>query len=582
MVSGTLACSEEDYGSDGSLLDAGPNEAGHDETRTPHAGAEPPADGSIPSVPDGSATDGGSGDIADGASSEGGGEPAPAPPECGDAGASGEACVACTHQGWVQGNEGGAGCDYLGVPYATPPVGALRFAPPEPARPWSGVRAATDFGAACAQPIDFSGAAETSEDCLFLNVWTPRAAPAGPLPVMVFIHGGGFIGGGGNTYSGRGLAEVGQVVVVSMNYRLGVLGFFAHPELDRARSDRPSGSDAIRDQQLALRWVRDNIASFQGDPNNVTVFGESAGSSSVCAHLVSPGSRRLAKRFIMESGVCTRGVANGIAAIARERTYATAQQMVESLCPDAADPIACLRDLPAESLMFWGPAESPPAGGLVWAPVIEGPGGVFPVSPDALLERGDQHPGEVIIGTNKNEYVLFQLFDSGPSSLDELRSRLEMAYGGRADELMALYAPGPRADPNQAYVALMTDVMFRCGARALARKLAARGSRVYLYSYEYGTAMHADELLPVFGWDYLPFAFLFSPFPLPEALEDAMQGYWTTFAKSGDPNRHGLPTWPRYDLAGDVHMTLTDAPAPGSGLQRAACDFWDDYLANAP
>jgi para-nitrobenzyl esterase len=485
-------------------------------------------------------------------------------------------CLACTHQGWVEGAVEEATCQYLGIPYAKPPTGALRFSAPEPAAGWPGVRTATSFGAACVQSLDLSFAEAQSEDCLFVNVWTPNPRPAQPLPVMVFIYGGGFSGGATNTYSGVGLSRKGPVVVVSMNYRVGALGFFAHPELDGQRADKPSGSDGIRDQQLALRWVRDNVASFGGDPHNVTLFGESAGSSSVCVHQVSPGSRKLARRFIMESGVCTRGVANGIEPVQREKTYARAQQMGAALCPDATDVIGCLRGLPADQIMAWAPdasSDGSGAPGISWVPVIEGPGGVLPDHPDTLIARGDYNRGEVLVGTNKNEAGLFNPLPF--YSFEELRSMVEAQYGARADEVMALYAPNASADAYQALVTLMTDVMFRCPSRGLARLLQKENGTVYLYSFEQGSAWHAEEMTYVFGYDYL----LFAVVPPVESLVDAMQRYWINFASRGDPNGEGLPTWPRYDLAGDRHMTLAAPPSAASGLSRAACDFWDSYLS---
>jgi para-nitrobenzyl esterase len=509
-------------------------------------------------------------------------EPPLPPPECEENASGADDCLACTHQGLLAGKTTGASCEYLGVPYAKPPVGPLRFAAPEPAPPWQGVREATAFGAACIQGMDLSGSDVKSEDCLFLNVWTPSATPAEPLPVMVFVHGGGYSGGATNTYGGRGLSESGPVVMVSMNYRLGALGFFAHPELDAERAGRPSGSDGIRDQQLALRWVRDNIASFHGDPNNVTLFGESAGGSSVCVHLVSPGSRNLVDRFIMESGVCTRGVANGIAAVPQARAYGLTRQMAQDLCPDAADAMDCLRQLPPEQVMSWTAGNGAGAGGepgLSWAPVIEGSSGVLPDQPDALIARGAAHPGEVIVGTNKNEYGLFQLGGDIVWSRGDLVERIETRYGDQAQQVLALYAPDGTTDANQAYVALMTDVMFRCPARRLARAVAVQGTSTYLYSFEHGTAIHADELTPLLGWEHNAFSVL----PPPAGLQQAMQAYWTNFARTGDPNGQELPTWPTYDVAGDRHMTLVDPPKPGSALQRDACDFWDAYLdADAP
>jgi para-nitrobenzyl esterase len=501
-------------------------------------------------------------------------EPSPAP-ECEEEASSASACHACTHQGLVAGAVRESTCAYLGIPYAKPPVGERRFTAPEPADRWTGVREATAFGTACVQGINLSGTPNLGEDCLFVNVWTPETAPPKPLPVMVFLHGGGYNGGATNTYSGLGLSQAGPVVVVNMNYRVGALGFFAHPALDTQRPNTPSGSDGIRDQQLAMKWVKDNIASFHGDPNNITVFGESAGSSSVGIHLVSPRSRGLARRFMLESGVATRGVANGIAPVPRASMYARAEQMAAELCPGAADVIACLRGLPAERLMSWAPSGGGVQAGTGWVPVVEGPGGVLPDTPDALIARGEINPGEILVGTNKNEYGLFQLLGGGVTTREEFRARIQSQYPDSVDAILALYAPTDAVDANQANVTMMTDVMFRCATRSFARVLAAKGRSVYVYSFEQGAAFHSEEMTYVFG----PGHFSLGLAPAVPALVEAIQSYWTNFAISGDPNGPDLVPWPKYDGVSDQHMTLVATPAVGSGLQKAACDFWDSYLA---
>ncbi len=524
------------------------------------------------------ARDVGVGQAGDAGDTGDGGHDDIAPPECEGGTDSADTCRVCVHQGLLQGKLEGSSCEHLGIPYARPPVGALRWAAPEPAEGWSEVRDATEFGPACLQAMDLSGTDQKSEDCLFMNVWTPAPAPTEALPVMVFVHGGGYTGGATNTYSGRGLSESGPVVVASMNYRLGALGFFAHPDLDDERPDRPSGSDAIRDQQLALQWVRDNIASFRGDPDNVTVFGESAGSSSVCIHLVSPESRGLAARFIMESGVCTSGVSNGIEPMPREDMYNLTGQMADDFCSGATDVIDCLRGVAAEDVMFWNPPASADgsAAGLDWGPVIEGPGGVLPEHPDDLIKSDNYNDGEIIVGTNKNEYALFQIIRGGAQNTEELRSRIEQRFADHVEEIMAVYAPSDTADANQAYVTMMTDLMFRCSSRRFARAVTAQGSTVYLYSFEQGAAMHADEMTYVFGQGFYTLG-LFAPVP---TLLDAVQGYWVNFARNGDPNGEGLVAWPEYDPAGDQHLILADPVSAGSGLQQGACDFWDGYLAN--
>jgi para-nitrobenzyl esterase len=515
--------------------------------------------------------------------SDSGAKTAEAGPACESAGADAGACSACVHQGLLAGSASGGICSYLGIPYGKPPVGDLRFAAPEPAAGWNGVRDATKFASACVQAggLDLTGGATTDEDCLYLNVWTPATAPDKPLPVMVFIYGGGYTTGATNTYSGSALAEKGPAVVVTMNYRLGALGFFAHPDLDKQRSAKPSGSDAIRDQQLALEWVHDNVASFHGDPADVTLFGESAGSSAVGIHVVSPGSRGLVTRFIMESGVSTHGVASGIEPVTQDGKYALCGQLAADLCPGEADVVGCLRKLPAGDIMKWSapaPADAGASGAfsLRWVPTIEGKGGVLPDTPDALMQS-QSNPGEILIGTNKYEYGFFQLVGIGAkvTTLAEMRTRVQAEFGDQVDSIMAIYAPGSSVDPGEAYTTLMTDVMFRCQTRHFARLAASQGRKVYLYSFEQGTAYHSEELIYVFGQGNFALALNATPAP---ALVDAVQGYWLDFAKNGDPNGSGLVSWPAYDETGDQNITLVDPPAVTSGLSKAGCDYWDSYL----
>jgi para-nitrobenzyl esterase len=507
-------------------------------------------------------------------------------PTCQSGGLDAGACNACVSQGLLAGSASGEVCAYLGIPYGKPPVGDLRFAAPEPAGSWTGVRDATTFASACIQAggLDLTGGATTDEDCLYLNVWTPASAPDEPLPVMVFIYGGGYTTGATNTYVGSALAEKGPAVIVSMNYRLGALGFFGHADLDKERSDKPSGSDAIRDQQLALQWVHDNIASFHGDPANVTLFGESAGSAAIGVHVVSPASRGLVTRFIMESGVSTHGVASGIEPVTRDAKYALSGQLAADLCPGESDVIGCLRKLPAADIVKWSapaPVDAGASGAftLQWVPTVEGTGGVLPDTPDALMQNGKFNPGEILIGTNKYEYGFFQLVGIGAkaATLAEMRTRVQAEFGDKADSIMAIYAPDSSVDPAQAYTTLMTDVMFRCQTRHFARRAASQGRKVYLYSFEQGTAFHSEELIYVFGQGNFALALNSSPVTV---LVDAVQSYWLNFAKSGDPNGSGLVPWPEYDETGDENMTLVDPLTAASGLQKSGCDYWDTYLAS--
>jgi para-nitrobenzyl esterase len=464
-------------------------------------------------------------------------------------------------------------CQYLGLPYGKPPVGPLRFAPPEPAGGWEGVRDATAFGPSCMQRASVvPGGSNMSEDCLSLNVYAPASASAEKLPVMVFIHGGGYTLGGSSAYEGRLLSQRGPVVVVTINYRLGALAFFAHPALDEERPSAPSGSDGIRDQQLALRWVKDHIAAFDGDPDNVTVFGESAGSGSASLLLVSPASRDLANRFILESGV---SIGSGFGTTSRDAGYTLGTAMASALCAGAPDVIACLRAKPAEELVDWTGGATGPFG-AAWAPVIEGrAGGVLPDTPQNLIVNDDYNRAATIIaGTTKNEWGLFMqpILGGMPlTTIAEFKANVAAQFGPRAPEVEAQYPVASDAEANDVYIRLVTDMVFRCPTRLLARLTTARGSKFFLYSFEEGAAYHADELAYVFG---TPGFFGMEPVP---ALVSAVQGYWTGFAKTGDPNGPERPLWPAYETSTDQHLVLKNPPYAGSGLAKSECDFWDRF-----
>src|SRR5580658_2438101 len=326
---------------------------------------------------------------------------------------SNASCQATIAQGALTGKRAGATCEYLGIPYGAPPTGSLRFMPPQPAASWGSTpRDATAYGASCLQASSGLGSAGTTdEDCLSVNVFTPQAAPAKPLPVMVFIYGGAFTTGSSSLYDGQGLSERGPVLVVTMNYRLGALGFLALPELDSERTGAPSGSDGIRDQQLALKWVKANIGTFHGDPSNVTVFGESAGSTSTCIHIVSPGSQGLANRYMMESFAC---VGKAAELNTKAESYQISEELASSFCsggdggaPDGGAPdggdfdatspdvLTCLRSASATQLMTWVPPAGAPQMGVgallgnllgpPFAPTVEGPGGVLPDLPVNII-----------------------------------------------------------------------------------------------------------------------------------------------------------------------------------------------------
>ncbi|MET0341961.1 MAG: carboxylesterase family protein [Polyangiales bacterium] len=473
-------------------------------------------------------------------------------------------------EGKLQGKLSGTTRTFLGIPYAQAPVGKLRFAAPEPALAWDGVKQAVAHGPSCPQnPGALSAPGPQSEDCLSLNVYAPERAAK--LPVIVWIHGGAFVAGGSNQYDGTRLAGEGPVLVVTLNYRLGALGFFAHAGLDATRT-APSGNDAIRDQALALRWVQRNIAAFGGDPDNVTVVGESAGSASACTHLVSPESQSLATRFVLESGSCTGGLPFGTKA----KSDALGDELATALCGDAADKLACLREKPAAEVVAWGASRGLTGAG--WSPIVNANDPVLPASPIALIKAGKHNRGAVLLGTNKNEWGLFLAIapQSPVNSLATFDTQLNAQFGPASALIKAHYAPTEQT-ANATFVKLMTDGVFRCPTRQLARLTSAQGAKVYLYSFEEGMAFHAFEIPYVFG----------NPSPtlapvLVEPLRKSVQAYWRSFAADGDPNVAGEATWPTYDAATDQHLVLKAASEAGSGLASSDCDFWDKLSAAAP
>jgi para-nitrobenzyl esterase len=459
---------------------------------------------------------------------------------------------------------------FLGIPFGTIPQ---RFAPSQRAAPWSGVLEAARYGPSCPQADNgLASHSDENEDCLTLDVYTPERLDA-KLPVMVFIHGGAFVAGATNQYTATQLAQT-PMVVVAINYRLGALGFFAHPALDATRPDSPSGSDGIRDQQLALHWIRENIAAFNGDRTRLTVFGESAGAISACIHWVSPSSRGLAQRYILQSGTCTL---DGPGVQTKTKAHALGMQMADALCPGEADQLACLRAKPARELTTWGGDTG--LWGPAWFPTIEGERGVLPDYPERLAARADML-APLIVGTNKNEWGFFEQVAHAvtPMSVADLNTTIANAFGEHADVVQAQYNTTDDADANNVWIRLVTDMSFRCPSRTLARLADANGASAWLYSFEQGPAFHAYEIDYVFGGNWVSSAN--GTQPPSAALIATVQRYWTRFAATGDPNNEADPMWPRFQTASDPHMVLVDPPHAGMGLSSAECDFWRSYWRN--
>ena len=448
---------------------------------------------------------------------------------------------------------------FMGIPYAAPPVGPLRWRPPQPAPAWSQPLVANKVGPICMQKYDAKdngvGPPPMSEDCLTLNVWRPFVESDHALPVMVWIHGGGFVNGSGTAalYDGSALARQG-VVVVTLNYRLGRFGFFAHPALDREHPGEPVGNYGLMDQIAALKWVRDNIDGFGGDPAEVTVFGESAGGISVNQLMVSPAARGLFKAAITESGVGREysvrlHEANPMGAPSAE---AAGEAFAKSLGV-TGDDAASLRAISAEKILAAG--DPAPLNGS--GPIIDGQ--VVPMDVADAFARGLEAKIPFIVGSNSLEFPVppagvEKLLGSVAHLTPDQRAKIEAAYGDKA-----AFAQN-----------IVSDVIFTEPARHLAALHAKNGQAVWLYRFSVLSpavrgvlkgAVHASERQYVFQ------TLAASPWPTGEsdkAAATAMSAYWTNFAKTGDPNGGGLPSWPTYSPAQDRLLDFTnDGPVAG-------------------
>jgi para-nitrobenzyl esterase len=465
-----------------------------------------------------------------------------------------------TTSGPVRGAEDGPVLRFAGIPYAAPPVGELRFRPPQPPPPWEEVRDATEFGPIAPQNPDmmnmFLGVEREpiDEDCLYLNVWTPSVE--GKRPVMVWIHGGAFILGSGSNfmYPGRTFAERGDVVMVTINYRLGELGFLELGWLDPGYAG--SGNNGILDQIAALRWVRDNIAAFGGDPDDVTIFGESAGGMSVATLLAAPDAEGLFHKAIAQSGA-----AQSLATV--EQAERVARDYVARLHVETVDDLRALpiAELLAVQAALMAKAMTDTAGlleegamsGLPFRPI--GDGRAVPASVLAAVRSGSATGVPLLIGTTRDEWKLFALMD--PEVVDDrvLRRRLE-ALTGDADKALAVYGEAhPGLEPPEVFGAVLTDLAFRYPAVQLAEAQAATGTPAFVYLFTWASPVmggalgscHAIELPFVFGHVDNPLLAAFVGVDPPADLATRVQSAWISFAREGVPTAAGLPEWPPYD-----------------------------------
>ena len=469
---------------------------------------------------------------------------------------------------------------YLGIPYAAPPVGPGRWQPPRRPRAWTRPLQATAFGPACPQ----TGLLEagSSEDCLSLNVWTPAREAGAALPVMVWIHGGGFNFGASSQpeYDGRHLARQG-VVVVTVNYRLGPLGFLAHPRLSGRSQTGTSGNYGLLDQIEALKWVRRNIAAFGGNPDQVTLFGQSAGSRSVSLLAVSPLARGLFQRAIAQSGGPIIGseylapAFNGdMAAVA-----AMGRQLGARLgCDKAEDELACLRAKPAMDVVAAADCKTGLfEEGLFFAPVLDGV--VLPRDPAAAYRDRRRHHVPMIVGSTGNEGTTY-LRGERDLTLARYETFLAARFAPDTAAAKALFPAGGDADVAGAIDRCVTVAVNAQPARFMARALEGARATAYLYRFtrrpdtararELG-AFHGVELAYVFG--NLPAADGYTD--QDRELSRQMMAYWVNFARTGDPNGPGLAAWPAYAIATDRNLDFADTVRVEHHLSRRECDFID-------
>jgi para-nitrobenzyl esterase len=488
------------------------------------------------------------------------------------------------------GSRAGGGAEFLGIPYAQPPLGELRWHEPLPAKTWAGVRDAIRFGAPCAQPVlgDWNRHdAETGEeDCLFLNVITPVWPRKEPLPVMLWFHGGGNEGGTASSPLYKDGTLVGHgVLLVTVNYRLGIFGFFAHPGLTKESAHHASGNYGLMDQILALRWVRDNIAKFGGDPNNITVFGQSAGAMDI-GLLMTSLAKDLFQKAIEESGASFSLPPTPLAVAEK----AGEKFALSVNAPAGNDPVQYLRKLSAEQLLTTLASVSPHPR---FGPIVDG--WVIPRSPAEVFAAGQESAIPLLFGTTAREFgaSIFGI----PASADRLRKTISDATGSFAPQALAAY--GLAGDGTGATDAGTTDALYGSTADQWAADLAFRCPAVAqgnwhsvahhpMYEYEFDHAIPGQEAQGAVHSSDLPYVFGYFPKSgniagsfgdVDLKIADLMESYWTNFAKTGNPNGAGLPDWPQFGFAqAFIQFTQDGRVANAAKLRGAQCDVYRDVL----
>ena len=478
---------------------------------------------------------------------------------------------------------------FKGIPFAAPPVGDLRWRPPQPVHPWSGVRSAAAYGHDCMQ-LPFPGDAaplrtQPSEDCLYLNVWTPAQHQGKKLPVLVWIYGGGFVNGGTSpaVYDGTHFAERG-VVLVSFNYRLGRFGFFAFPALSAEHPDEPLGNYAFMDQIAALRWVQRNIAAFGGDPANVTIFGESAGGMSVNALMTSPQARGLFAKAVVESG----GGRNNLLSMSRLHDSGpsgtpSAEQVGVNFAKsmgiegDGPQALAALRKLPADKIVD-GMNMASMSRTTYTGPMIDGR--IMVETPEQAYRAGHEARVPFMVGANSADLGFF----FGHSMEQALAP-----FAPNQAEARKLFDPGNTGNVRQVGTRIAADEMMIEPARFVARSLAAAGEPTFEFRFSYVAesmrskwpgAPHASEIPYVF--DTIRAHYGKDVTEADEATAHAAIAYWVAFARYGTPDAAGEPRWPDYNSGSDVLMNFTThGPVAEPDPLRPALDMVEGLVQMA-
>lgn len=489
-----------------------------------------------------------------------------------------------TQSGWIQGSAEHGLAVYRGIPFAAPPIGRLRWRAPQPPLAWSGVRKADQFAPSCMQerPWWTGGNTQVSEDCLYLNIWTPAKSPDAALPVMVWIYGGGFSSGSASMpiFNGEHLARHG-VLVVSIAYRVGPMGFLALPALSAESGHRVSGNYGLLDQLAALRWVRSNIAAFGGNPHRVTIFGESAGAISVSILAASPLGHGLFQGAISESGGSFGPTRTPPAPGENIQTLRNAER--EGLAFEkrlGVSSLAQLRRLPAAAIQ----RASSSSGPIGFWPVLDG----WVIAGDQfnLYRAGHYNDEPVLMGTNSDEGALFGTPPTRRAYVSAVRRR----FGPFAARILQQY-PATATQWRQSSMDLMRDAGFAWQTWVWARLQARTGkSKVYLYYFDHipprpadspwrnaTGAVHSEEIAYVFQYQNSSPSLQWSP--VDRRLSSDMATYWTDFAKDGDPNGPDVPGWPAFTNSKPLVMHFNDAPHVGSVPNLVKLQTLDAYFA---